>query len=357
MLARLGRALASAGAAEGSKDRVVKKKIRKARQFRRVLTPTEEVLPPHQAFAESLPESEAPYVAGSSRRVGVLALKCGMVPEWDVWGVRHALTVLKLEDVRVIQVKRDETEGYTALQVGAGLRNPKRVNQPMAGHFARAGQLPTERLAEFRVSEDAILPVGTPITARHFIPGQYVDVTGITAGKGFAGVMKRWGFGGQRATHGVSKTHRQMGSTGNSTSPGKVWKGKKMPGQMGGEQRTAEALQVFKIDVKRNLVYLRGSVPGKTGTVLKMRDCFRVKSNPFPEDMTVPFPTWKPTEEDLKAMKAWESGAALPAMEVERMREAGTLPADYEEQPPYEIVMRPAGTDPMAPEEGGIAVV
>lgn len=259
--------------------------------------------------------------------------------------------------MRVIQVKRDETEGYTALQVGAGLRNPKRVNQPMAGHFASAGQLPTERLAEFRVSEDAILPVGTPITARHFIPGQFVDVTGITAGKGFAGVMKRWGFGGQRATHGVSKTHRQMGSTGNSTSPGKVWKGKKMPGQMGGEQRTAEALQIFKIDVKRNLVYVRGSVPGKTGTVLKMRDCFRVKSNPFPEDMTVPFPTWKPTEEDLKTMKAWESEAALPAMEVERMREAGTLPADYEEQPPYEIVMRPAGTDPMAPEEGGIAVV
>jgi len=258
----------------------------------------------------------------------------------------------------VVQVKRESTEGYVALQVGAGPRKPSKVNKPMAGHFARAGLEPTATLTEFRVSEDALLPEGTPITARHFVPGQYVDVTGTSAGKGFAGAMKRWNFAGQRASHGASKTHRQMGSTGQSTSPGKVWKGKKMPGRLGGERVTTEGLQVFKIDMKRNLVYVRGAVPGKNGTIVRLRDCFRVHPKKvFPAGISPPFPTWRATEADLEAMRAWERDDVIPAFQAEQMRDAGTLPADYTPEPPYELVMRPPGDDPMAPEEGGVAIV
>jgi large subunit ribosomal protein L3 len=227
------------------------------------------------------------------------------------------------------------------------------VNRPMAGHFERAGLPPTERLVEFRVSEDAVLPVGTPITARHFVPGQLVDVTGLTAGKGYAGVMKKWGFGGLRASHGVSVSHRSLGSTGNSQDPGKVWKGKKMSGRMGQEQRTIERLTVYKIDVKNNLVYVKGAVPGKAGTIVKLRDALRATKGAFPPGFPPPFPTYYADDEDRKLMEAWEEGEFLPASEVEALRESGSLPADFVEQPPYEIVMPAPETDPMAPEEGG----
>lgn len=257
-----------------------------------------------------------------------------------------------------MQVKTQASDGYTALQVGAGLKSLNRTNKPMGGHFDKAGVSPRERLAEFHVSEDGLLPVGTPITARHFVPGQYVDATGISAGKGYAGVMKRWNFSGQRATHGVSKTHRHPGSTGQSTSPGKVWKGTKMAGRMGGDRVTVEGLRVYKIDLKRNLLYVEGAVPGKTGTVIRVRDCNRVRKQVFPSGFQPPFPTWKPTEEDLPSMLAWSDGTThMPADEVEKLREQGKLPPDYEPEAPYEVVVPPPASDPFAPEEGGVAIV
>ena len=154
---------------------------------------------------------------------------------------------VQMENVQVLQVKTPDVHGYRALQLGAGERKPKRVTKPLQGHFRAANVDFKEKLAEFRVTEDAMLPVGTRLNARHFVPGQYVDVTGTSIGKGFQGGMKRWGFSGQPASHGVSKTHRSLGSTGQCQDPGKVWPGKKMPGRMGGKRVTTQALLVYKV--------------------------------------------------------------------------------------------------------------
>jgi large subunit ribosomal protein L3 len=197
-----------------------------------------------------------------SVRTGVIALKIGMIPDWDYWGTRQPLTVLQLRKVQVLQIKKPEKDGYMAMQVGAGSVKMKRLNRAALGHFAKAGVEPKRTLHEFRVTADAVLPVGTELSARHFVPGQYVNVTGVTIGKGFEGVMKRWGFRGQPASHGVSVTHRSLGSTGCRQDPGKVFKGKKMPGHMGRVQQTTRGLWVYKIDVDRNLIYVRGAVPG-----------------------------------------------------------------------------------------------
>lgn len=168
-----------------------------------------------------------------SRRVGVIGLKCGMTADWDAWGVRHALTVVKLEDNIVTGVCTDGSRGYTALQVGAGLPKVKNIAKPQVGYFEAQGVEPRQTLHEFRVTPDALLPVGTRIPAQHFMPGQGVNIQGVTQGKGFQGAMKRWGFAGQGATHGNSVSHRVLGSTGCRHDPGRVAKGKKMPGHMG----------------------------------------------------------------------------------------------------------------------------
>jgi large subunit ribosomal protein L3 len=181
------------------------------------------------------------------RRVGALAMKVGMLAIWDKWGQRYPTTVLQLDNCEVVQTKTEETNGYTALQLGVGEAKPSRVKKPQAGHFAKAGVSPKRKLQEFCVTPDAVLPAGTKIEAMHFVPGQLVDVCGISKGKGFQGVMKRWNFGGGRATHGNSLSHRIIGSTGCRQDPGKVFKNKKMPGRMGSERITTQNLTVLKV--------------------------------------------------------------------------------------------------------------
>lgn len=176
---------------------------------------------------------------------------------------------------------------YNALQLGVSEAKRKNVTKPLEYHFKKANVAPKRKLAEFRVTPDALLPVGTTINAAHFVPGQLVDVTGTSKGKGFQGGMKRHGFAGQRATHGVSKTHRAIGSTGACQDPGRVWKGKKMPGRMGSDRVTMQNLEVYKIDTQRNLVYIRGHVPGHAGNFVSIQDA--VKGPKFPSEP--PFPT------------------------------------------------------------------
>ena len=233
-----------------------------------------------------------------SRRVGALGMKCGMTMEWTPWGERLPLTVIELQDVQVVQVKLEETDGFNALQLGAGWQKRKRINESMARHY-ESRMLPLKRrLREFRVTPDALLPVGTSITARHFVPGQHVDVQGVTRGKGFQGVMKRWGFSGQPASHGHSLSHRSGGSSGGAAGgmyATRVRKGMKMPGNMGNKRRTVQSLLVYKINVAHNLVFLKGTIPGSKGSFVRVTDA---KLKPFLSKKGCrtppPFPTFLP---------------------------------------------------------------
>ena len=196
----------------------------------------------------------------SSVRCGALGMKCGMTQAWEADGQVVPLTVIELQDLQVTAVRTPQRDGITALQLGGGWQKRKRVSAALAGQFETHG-LPLKRyVRDFRVTEDALLPIGTSITARHFVVGQHVDVQGVTKGKGFQGVMKRWGFAGQPASHGVSLYHRGGGSLGGA-SGGKgrtrVWKGKKMAGRMGNKRRTMLNLRVFKVDPEHNLLYLK----------------------------------------------------------------------------------------------------
>lgn len=220
-----------------------------------------------------------------TRRTGVLGIKCGMTSEWDQWGVRHPLTIIKVDACKVVQVKGREKEGYVALQVGIGEKKLKRVTKPLWGHFNAANVEPKQHLGEFVVTEDAVLPVGSEIFAAHFVPGQKVDVCGTSIGKGFAGVMKRWNFGGGRASHGNSKAHRSAGSTGQCQDPGRVFPGKKMAGHLGNERVTVKNLEVYRVDVPRNLLFVRGQVPGSKGGIVRVTDA---RTQPSPP---LPFPT------------------------------------------------------------------
>jgi large subunit ribosomal protein L3 len=221
-------------------------------------------------------------------------MKVGMLPIWDKWGERHAVTVLQLDECEVVQVKREETDGYTALQLGVGEAKSKRVKISAMGHYKRANVKPKRKLAEFRVTPDSLLPEGTRIRALHFLPGQFVDVCGISKGKGFQGVMKRWNFGGGRATHGNSLAHRIPGSTGCRQDPGRVFKNKKMPGRMGGERTTMQNLRVMKIDPLRDLLFVKGTVPGNNGTFVRVVDAVKGPFYPSPP----PFPTYQLSPDD-----------------------------------------------------------
>lgn len=216
-----------------------------------------------------------PHQDERTRRTGLVAVKVGMTQEWDHWGVRIPLTVLWIDDCQVVQVKTPEKDGYLALQLGIGSKRPKQIPGTLRGHFTAAGVPIKRKLAEFRVSPNSILPVGFPLTASHFIAGQYVDVAGTTIGKGFQGVMKRWGFAGQPASHGNSLSHRVPGSTGACQDPGKVFKGKKLPGRMGGKRRTVQNCLVWKVDPERNLLYVKGQVPGHKGNFVLIKDSVR----------------------------------------------------------------------------------
>jgi large subunit ribosomal protein L3 len=208
-------------------------------------------------------------------RTGVIAKKLGMARFFDEEGVHVPVTVLSLDGCAVTAHRTAERDGYVALQLGAGLRKPKNVTKPLRGHFAKAEVEPRHKVAEFRVSPENLIEVGAELTADHFLVGQKVDVTGSTIGKGFAGAMKRWNFGGMRATHGVSVSHRAHGSTGNRQDPGRTFPGKKMAGHLGQETVTTMNLTVWKVDVERGLILIKGAVPGAEGSFVKVRDAIK----------------------------------------------------------------------------------
>ena len=218
-------------------------------------------------------------------RSGIIAKKLGMSRIFTDAGEHVPVTVLHVEGCQVVAHRTQEKNGYTALQLGIGKAKVKNVSKAERGRFAIAHVEPKMRLAEFRVAEDKLIPVGAEITADHFTVGQYVDVTGVTIGKGFAGPMKRWNFGGLRATHGVSVSHRSHGSTGGRQDPGKTWKNKKMAGHMGVDKVTTQNLRVVQTDVERGLILVQGSVPGNAGGWIAVRDAVK---KPLPKDAPVP---------------------------------------------------------------------
>ena len=279
----------------------------------------------------------------ASVRTGVLGFKAGMTADWDVWGVRRPLTVIQLDEVVVTAVRSAAAHGYSALQVGSRAPKPQRVSRAAAGAFRAAGLAPRQHLAEFRVSPEAALPVGASITCRHFVPGQALKVTGVTQGKGFQGVMKRHHFAGQGASHGNSLSHRVPGATGSRQDPGKVMKGKKMPGQMGGGTVTVDGLLLYKIDVRRNLLYVVGAVPGNPRTLLRVCDS---RKRPFKS--APPFPTHEASAADRAALELWAAGAFLPPAEEALLHQLGMLPPGYEREPPFELLAPPADIDPFS---------
>jgi large subunit ribosomal protein L3 len=218
-------------------------------------------------------------------RTGVIAKKMGMTRLFQDDGRHVPVTVLSLEGCQVVAQRTTETDGYVAVQLGAGVAKAKNVAKPQRGHFGKAEVELKAKLVEFRVAEDALVEVGTEISAEHFLPGQLVDVQGVTQGKGFAGAMKRWNFGGMRATHGVSISHRAHGSTGNRQDPGRVFKNKKMAGHMGARNRTQQNLEIVRTDAERGLLFVKGSVPGSKGGWLLVRDAVKL-----PQHDGVPYP-------------------------------------------------------------------
>lgn len=208
-------------------------------------------------------------------RTGVIAKKLGMARFFDEAGSHVPVTVLSLEGCQVVAQRTKEKDGYVALQLGAGAKKPKNTSKALRGHFAKAEVEPKRTVAEFKVSEDNLIDVGAVLTADHFVAGQKVDITGVTVGKGFAGAMKRWNFGGLRATHGVSVSHRSHGSTGNRQDPGRTFPGKKMAGHYGQETVTTLNLTVWRVDAERGLILVKGAVPGTEGTFVKIRDAVK----------------------------------------------------------------------------------
>lgn len=218
-------------------------------------------------------------------RSGVIAQKLGMTRVYNDAGEHVPVTVLRLENCQVVAQRTVEKNGYTAVQLGVGLAKVKNTSQALRGHFAKASVEPKAKIAEFRVTPDNLLDVGAEITAEHFVAGQRVDVTGTSIGKGFAGVMKRHNFGGHRASHGNSITHRAHGSTGQRQDPGKVFKGKKMAGHMGQTRITTLNIEVVSTDVDRGLILVRGAVPGSKGAWILVRDAVK---NSLPDNAPKP---------------------------------------------------------------------
>jgi large subunit ribosomal protein L3 len=218
-------------------------------------------------------------------RTGVIAKKVGMTRLFQADGRHVPVTVLQLDEVQVIGRREMDRDGYTAVQLGAGTAKAKNIAKPQRVAFGKAEVEPKAKIVEFRVAEDALLDVGARISAEHFVAGQLVDISGVTQGKGFAGAMKRWGFRGLRATHGVSVSHRSHGSTGNRQDPGRVFKNKKMAGHMGARNRTQQNLEVVRTDPIRGLLFIKGSVPGHKGAWLTVCDAVKL-----PRHETAPYP-------------------------------------------------------------------
>jgi large subunit ribosomal protein L3 len=239
-------------------------------------------------------------------RSGVIAQKVGMTRIFTDAGEHVPVTVLKLDRCQVVAHRTAERNGYVALQLGVGTRSPKNVGKAMRGHFGAAKVEPKRKVVEFRVPADSLIPVGAEITADHFVVGQFVDVTGITIGKGFAGGMKRHHFGGLRASHGVSISHRSIGSTGGRQDPGRTFKNKKMPGHMGDVRVTTLNLKVVRADAERGLLLIEGAVPGAKGGWIRVRDAVK---RALPKDAPKPG-------------KFREPGAVPPPAEAEPKQEA-----------------------------------
>ena len=239
-------------------------------------------------------------------RTGLVAQKLGMTRAFTESGIHVPVTVLKLEDCQVVAVRTEEKDGYSAVQLGVGKAKVKNLSKAERTRFAKAKVEPKRYLSEFRVSADALLEVGAELSATHFLPGQYVDVTGTSIGKGFAGSMKRHNFSGLRATHGVSLSHRAHGSTGHSQDPGKVFKGKKMAGHMGAARVTIQNLRIVSTDEAKGLILVQGAVPGAEGGWVQVRDAVKRSA---PEDL--PFPA---------ALRGGPAAEA-PAAEVEEVTE------------------------------------
>jgi large subunit ribosomal protein L3 len=218
-------------------------------------------------------------------RTGLIAQKLGMTRQFTETGDHVPVTVLKVDNCQVVAVRTTEKDGYTAIQIGVGKAKVKNVSQGLRGHYAKAKVEPKAKLVEFRVTPDAVLEVGAEISAAHFVPGQFVDVVGTTKGRGFTGAMRRWNFGGLRATHGVSVSHRSHGSTGQRQDPGKTFKNKKMAGHYGVERVTTQNLKILASDADRGLIYVIGAVPGYDGSYVMVKDA--AKRQP-PKDL--PFP-------------------------------------------------------------------
>jgi large subunit ribosomal protein L3 len=257
---------------------------------------------------------------------------------------RHVpVTVLAMENCQVVAHRTADRDGYVALQVGAGEAKQKNVAKPQREHFAKAEVPLKMKVAEFRLdSEEGLLPVGARISAEHFVAGQKVDITGHTQGKGFAGAMKRWGFGGLRATHGVSLSHRSHGSTGNRQDPGRVFKGKKMAGHMGDRQRTQQNLEIVRTDPERGLLFVKGSVPGHKNSWLVVRDALKIRHDelPFPGVMRRNEAEFATEEADAGLIESAAEATVNPEVSVEQQEklarqqdagagtESGTPPAD-----------------------------
>ncbi len=238
-------------------------------------------------------------------RSGVIAQKLGMTRVYTDDGEQIPVTVLKVDNLQVVAQRTEEKNGYSAVQLGTGLAKVKNTSQAMRGHFAAANVEPRRKVEEFRVSTDNMIDVGAEITADHFVQGQKVDVTGTSIGKGFAGAMKRHNFGGLRASHGVSISHRSHGSTGQNQDPGKVFKGKKMAGHMGQTRVTTQNLQIVKTDADRGLILIKGAIPGSKGAWITVRDAVKA---PLPENAPRP----AAIRESKQAAPAPEEAAPAP---------------------------------------------
>jgi large subunit ribosomal protein L3 len=254
-------------------------------------------------------------------RTGVIAKKVGMTRLFQADGRHVPVTVLQLDEVQVVGRREMDRDGYTAVQLGAGKAKAKNVAKPQRAAFGKAEVEPKAKVAEFRVAEDALLDVGAHISADHFVAGQLVDIAGITQGKGFAGAMKRWGFRGLRATHGVSVSHRSHGSTGNRQDPGRVFKNKKMAGHMGARNRTQQNLEVVRTDPIRGLLFIKGSVPGHKGSWLTVTDAVKL-----PRHESAPYPAG--LLEQLKEEEVHVPEAGL--VDEAAVHEIPALPSDEE---------------------------
>ena len=259
-------------------------------------------------------------------RTGVIAKKLGMTRLFLEDGRQVPVTVLQLDSLQVVAQRTAERDGYTAVQLGAGEAKAKRTTAAMRGHFAKASVAPKRKIAEFRVSEENLINVGEEITADHYFAGQYVDIAGTSIGKGFAGAMKRHNFGGLRASHGVSISHRSHGSTGQCQDPGKVFKGKKMAGHLGAVRVTTQNLQVVRTDAERGLIMVKGSVPGSKGGWVTIKDAVK---KPVPENVIYPAALKSAAEE---ARRAAEAAAAEAAAEEEAARKAAEAEAAAAEE-------------------------